>query len=54
MKKTPILNELLSFENEKYTKFFMPSHLQLTYKDDFSATQNKVFEFMKIKSFLLT
>ena len=47
MEKTPILNELLSFEDEKYTKFFMPSHLQLTYKDDFSATQNKVFEFMK-------
>ena len=47
MKKTPILNELLSFGDEKYTKFFMPSHLQLTYKDDFSATQNKVFEFMK-------
>ena len=47
MKKTPILNELLSFENEKYTKFFMPSHLQLTYKDDFSVTQKKVFKFMK-------
>ena len=47
MEKTPILNELLSFEDEKYTKFFMPSHLQLTYKDDFSATQKKVFKFMK-------
>ncbi len=47
MEKTPILNELLSFEGEHYTKFFMPSHLQLTYKDDFSATQKKVFEFMK-------
>ena len=35
MEKNPILNELLSFEGEHYTKFFMPSHLQLTNKKNY-------------------
>ena len=47
MKKTPILNELLSFKKENYSKFFMPSHLQLIFKNDFSPMQKKVFKIIK-------
>ena len=47
MKKTPILNELLSFKKENYSKFFMPSHLQLIFKNDFSPIQKKVFKIIK-------
>ena len=47
MKKTPILNELLSFKKENYSKFFMPSHLQLNYHLEYSDTQKEVFKILK-------
>lgn len=47
MKDTPILEELKNFKNKKYTKFFMPSHLQLNYHLEYSDTQKEVFKMLK-------
>ncbi|MGP1568825.1 MAG: aminotransferase class I/II-fold pyridoxal phosphate-dependent enzyme [Peptoanaerobacter stomatis] len=47
MDNLPIINELKLFKKENYTKFFMPGHLQLVCKQDYTSVQKEVFGLLK-------